>query len=71
VLVLCSILALPSEGLEVIVSVVRERRSGAARAFRPGEGQLEGWDMVERSVSLPCRMATFRRIMVGEERDVV
>jgi hypothetical protein len=69
--VLCSILALPSEGLEVIVSVVRERRSGAARAFRPGDGQLEGWDMVERSVSLPCRMATFRRIMVGEESDVV
>jgi hypothetical protein len=68
---LCSMLALSSEGLGVVVSVVMERRSGAARAFQPGDGQLEGWDMVERSVSLPCRMATFRRIMVGEESDVV
>lgn len=68
---LCSMLALSSEGLEIVVSVVRERRSGAARAFRPGESQLEEWGMIERNVSLPCRMATFRRIMVVEERDVV
>jgi hypothetical protein len=75
VLVLCSMLPFSSEGLEVVVSVVRERReetrSGAARAFRPGDGQFEEWDMAERSESLPCRMATFRSIMVGEERNAV
>jgi hypothetical protein len=49
---------------------VRVRRRdlgiGAASAFRPAESQLISVEQMEEDRYLPCRMATFRRIMVEE-----
>ncbi len=50
------------------VSVVRVRRRdfgiGAESAFRPEESQLKMREGYGNRDHLPCRMATFRRIMV-------
>ena len=61
---------------EVSVSVVRERRRdfriGEVRALRPRVGgQLLRMEIGRRELSLLCRMATFRNIIVDRELGVV
>lgn len=41
-------------------------RRGDASGFRPGDGQLAGGISIGYYKGIPCRMATFRSIMVGE-----
>lgn len=50
---------------------IRDVQRGEARAFRPGRNQLSRMEVKEGEGSLPCRMATFRSIIVdGDAFDV-
>lgn len=63
----CSIASRSSTRVSVVRVRRRDRGVGAASAFRPVGCQLIYVEKMERGRDLPCRMATFRRIMVDFE----
>ena len=63
----CSVASRSSIRVPVVRVRRRDRGVGAASAFRPVGSQLIYVEKMESGRDLPCRVATFRRIMVDLE----